>query len=124
MTRHFGLLALLAVAVLFAGCGAKDDTAAKKWAEFLHRQQISVDAGTFKADEFKKEGQPLADELVKAKKAASLGTLNLSDEVREEMKKAETEFEEAFMKHNDKAAATAYNEVTAELHKVDNKGKQ
>ncbi|MBK8207630.1 MAG: hypothetical protein IPK87_12715 [Planctomycetes bacterium] len=65
MRKTASLLALVLFALAIGGCSAPADEPAKKWVAFLDKHRATLGEGKFNVDDFKKEGQPIVDELKK-----------------------------------------------------------
>ena len=110
MRKIAGLLAFVLVAIMVAGCGAKADAPARKWIDFLDKHKAAIDAGSFDAEAFKKEGQPIADEL-KALKDPKEDKILMTQSVLDEWNRANKEFGAAaakLTKEGDPSAEMAF----------------
>lgn len=118
MRRTSGLLLLLLVAAVFAGCGAKADAPAKKWIDFLDKHKAAMEANSFDVEAFKKEGKPIADEL-KAVKDPKEDKILMTQSVLDEWNRANKEFGEAAdiyaSKSGDMAVVQAYLELVTHV---------
>lgn len=94
MRKVAGLVAVLLVAFSLTGCGIPGDEPAKKWVAFLDKHAALVKDGKFKVEDFKKEGQPIVDELKKVKDGKD-NKIPMSQEVLDEWNRAIKGFNEA-----------------------------
>lgn len=113
MQKATGLLALIML-VFAMGCQVSADEPAQKWIDFMKKHNAKIHDGTFKADEFKAEGTPLAAELT-AKVDPKEKKLLMTESVLNEWKKVHDDFDIAVAKVGNREAQTAFLEVTKDL---------
>jgi hypothetical protein len=109
MKKVTGLLAFVVLAIL-VGCSAPADAPANKWVVFLDKHKALINEGKFNVDEFKKEGQPIADELAKAVDPKEKKLL-MTEPVLNEWNRAITEFSDTATDKN-VDALFAYLEIS------------
>jgi hypothetical protein len=109
MRKVAGLLAFVLIAML-VGCSAPADVPANKWVAFLDKHRALINEGKFNVDEFKKEGQPIADELAKAVDPKEKKLL-MTEPVLNEWNRASKEFSETAADKN-ADALFAYLEIS------------
>jgi hypothetical protein len=113
MRKVAGLLALIVVALL-VGCSVPADEPAKNWVTFLDKHKAAINAGTFDVEAFKKEGQPLVDELKKHRDPKEDAIL-MTQPVLDEWNRANKEFVEAAQAKLNLPALQAIEDMAKQL---------
>lgn len=113
MQKATGLLALIML-VFAMGCQVSADEPAQKWIDFMKAQNAKIRDGSFKADEFKAQGKPLAAELT-AKVDPKEKKLLMTEGVLNEWKKVHDDFDNACKEKLNMEAQAAFEEVTKDL---------
>lgn len=113
MQKATGLLALFLLAFVM-GCQVSADEPARKWITFMEKQNAKIRDGSFKADEFKAEGAPLAAELT-AKVDPNEKKLLMTEGVLNDWKKVHDDFDNACKEKFNMEAQKVFEEVTKDL---------
>ena len=90
MTRKAGLFLLVMCTVWLAACSQPADEPAKKWIAVLDKHAALVKDGKFEAEAFKREAQPIVDQLKPLKDTD--GKIPMSTTVKESWDKAAENF--------------------------------
>ncbi len=118
MRNTAGFLALVLFALTIGACSAPADEPATKWVAFLDKHKALIGEGKFNVDDFKKEGQPIVDELKKHRDPKDDKIL-MTQAVLDEWNRANKAFADAAdaytKEKGDPKAALAFYELVTDL---------
>jgi hypothetical protein len=104
----------LVTLLLLAACSSPTDAPAESWVAFLGRHGQAVEAGTFDAKAFQREGAPIVDALLHHRDAKT-GKLLMSEETLARFLAANLAFDSACRKADNAAAIAAFDTLVTPL---------